>query len=118
MHDFIPDFAVREYRVDPNRVHLTGLEPWRLGDLRVPRKDGAGIIAAQIAISGDGRPALADAGVVASRRCRIPAFHGEMGMMLFRSPAAGYRSSSSEGARTQPELEFTVYPEAKHDAWL
>ena len=115
VHDFI-DFAVREYRVDPNRVYLTGLSCGGWTTFEYLAKYGAEQIAAAVPISGDGRPALADAGC---RLASVPiwAFHGEMDDVV---PLAGSRVAIEQlrGCPDHPELEFTVYPQANHDAWL
>ena len=115
VHAFI-DFAVREYRVDPDRVYLTGRSCGAWSTFEYLAEYGAEQVAAAVPISGDGRPALADAG------CRIAsvpiwAFHGGADDV---APLAGSRATIEQlrHCPDHPELELTVYPGTKHDAWL
>ena len=80
-----------------------GAELWRLGDLRVPRKVWRRADRGRSSDLGRWAACACRRRPVASRRCRSGPSTGRW-TTSFRSPAAGYRSSSSEGARTIQSL--------------
>jgi predicted peptidase len=103
------DTVIRQYRVDKNRVYLTGLSmggygTWALGAAH-PEK-----FAAIAPICGGGDPA--DAGKLA--KLPIWVFHGA------KDPTVPLKRSEEmvealKAAGAHPK--FTVYPEAEHDSW-
>lgn len=99
----------RRYRVDPQRVYLTGLSmggygTWALATRRPDR------FAAILPICGGGEPRLARR----LRRLPIWVFHGarDQTVPLARSRAMVRAIRAAGGAP-----RFTIYPEAVHDAW-
>ena len=112
------DVVMKKYRVDSNRVYLTGLSmggygTWSLG-IRYPEK-----FAAIAPICGGGETIdvlLANRQRAAAlKRLAVWAFHGA------KDPTVPLEESERMVAALKKagvkELELTVYPEAVHDSW-
>jgi len=103
------DEVIRKYRVDKDRVYLTGASmggsgTWRLAAAH-PEK-----FAAIVPVSGRGDPA--DAQQLA--RLAIWVFHGAKDPVVrLRSVQALVEAVRAAGGN----VKFTVYPDAAHDAW-
>jgi predicted peptidase len=103
------DEVIRKYRVDKDRVYLTGASmggsgTWRLAAAH-PEK-----FAAAVPICGRGDPA--DAKQLA--RLPIWVFHGAKDPVVrLESDQAMVQAIKAAGGN----VKFTVYPEAGHDAW-
>lgn len=103
------DEVTARYRVDPERVYLTGLSmggygAWYLA-LHAPER-----FAALAPICGGGVPELA------GRLRRLPTwvFHGARDTVVpIQHSQAMVRAMEAAGA----PVRFTVYPEAGHDSW-
>ena len=103
------DTAIETYRIDTDRVYVTGLSmggygTWEVIE-RMPER-----FAAAVPICGGGNPI----GLSAAREVPVWNFHGAMDrvvpigasvVMVDRLRAAG------------GDVRFTVYPDAGHDAW-
>lgn len=104
------DEIVKTYRVDPDRVYLTGLSmggfgTWSLAAAHPER------FAAIAPICGGGNPS--DAGKL--KDLPIWVFHGA------KDPTVPLRSSQAmvnalKDAKA-PDVKFTIYPDAGHDSW-
>ena len=103
------DDVVSKYRVDPDRIYLTGLSmggygTWALAAAQPDR------FAAIVPICGGGDPTTAD------RLAKLPAwvFHGAKDKVvpLERSKQMVEALEAAGGA-----VRLTVYPEAGHDSW-
>lgn len=103
------DDVISHYRVDPDRVYLTGMNMggrgvWNLA-ARNPEK-----FAAIAPVSGSGNPSLA-------RRLRnVPAwvFHGARDR---ETPVAASQAMVNALKRAGGTVKFTVYPNAGHNCW-
>ena len=112
------DEAGEKYRVDENRVYLTGLSmggygAWSLG-LTHPER-----FAAIAPICGGGDPIvllLADPKkVAATKSLGVWAFHGAKDPVV--PPAESERMVEALKKSGCKEVELTIYPEAQHDSW-
>jgi predicted peptidase len=104
------DDLVKNHRVDPDRVYLTGLSmggfgTWALAAAHPER------FAAIAPICGGGNPR--DAGKI--KDLPIWVFHGA------KDPTVPLRSSQAMvdalKEANAPEVKFTIYPDAGHDSW-
>jgi poly(3-hydroxybutyrate) depolymerase len=107
--DALLDDALARYRVDPERVYLTGLSmgghgTWALAAAHPER------FAAAVPVCGAGDPGLA----YRLRRLPIWAFHGAMDPIV---PVAGTQDMAAALQRFHGEMRTTIYPEGGHDAW-
>jgi predicted peptidase len=103
------DDIVEKYKVDQNRIYLTGLSmggfaTWALA-ARTPNR-----FAAILPICGGGNPKRA------KRIAHIPAwvFHGAKDPLV---PLARSQEMVDAIKKSDGNVKFTVYPEAGHDAW-
>ena len=103
------DEICREYRVDEDRIWLTGLSmggfgTWALAAARPDR------FAAIVPICGGGNPSEAD------KLVGIPiwAFHGAKDFVV---PLAASQQIVDAIKEKGGDPKFTVYPEAGHDSW-
>jgi predicted peptidase len=103
------DDALAKYKVDPDRVYLTGLSmggfgSWELGTAHPER------FAAIAPICGGGNPSRA------SRLKGVPvwAFHGGKDNVV---PIARTEAMIKALKDAGCEPKFTIYPEAGHDSW-
>lgn len=109
--DLIPllDHLMREYRVDPDRVYLTGLSMGGYGTWQLAQKFPERF-AAIAPICGGGIRALA---------CRLKdmpiwAFHGAKDTVV---PLSFSEEMVEAVRRCGGEAKLTVYPDATHDSW-
>ena len=112
------DEIIGTYRVDTNRVYLTGLSmggygTWDLG-LRYPEKFAA---IAPICGGGDFISLLLSSREKASalKTLRIWAFHGAKDPVVPVSESE--RMVDAAKKRGVTDVKLTIYPEAQHDAW-
>jgi predicted peptidase len=112
------DDVMKNYRVDPRRVYLTGLSmggfgTWSLG-LRHPERFAA---IAPICGGGDILPALltSQEKSKALRSLGVWAFHGAKDPVV--ALAESERMVAALKKAGVKDLELTVYPEADHDSW-
>jgi predicted peptidase len=107
--DALLDDVVERYRVDPERIYVTGLSmggygAWHLA-MEYPHR-----FAALVPISGGATPS----GMCALKHLPIWVFHGAKDdiIKLDRSEELVERLK-----RCGADVKFTVYPDAGHDAW-
>ena len=103
------DDALDTYRIDRDRVYVTGLSMGGFGTweaiTRMPER-----FAAAVPICGGGLPL----GVEAARDVPVWAFHGAMDTVVpVEASVAMVRALRAAGG----DVRFTVYPDAGHDAW-
>jgi predicted peptidase len=103
------DEVSEQYRVDADRVYVTGLSmggfgTWALA-LRYPDR-----FAAIAPVCGGGDPARA----CAIRHVPVWAFHGELDDVV---PFARSEEMVAALRACDGNVRFTVYPEARHDSW-
>ena len=110
--DALIDDVVARYRLDPDRVYVTGLSmggygAWQLA-MEFPRR-----FAALVPVSAGAVPS----GACALKHLPIWVFHGAKDdiVPLDRAQQLVTRIRACPGA--SGELRFTVYPDATHDAW-
>lgn len=103
------DFMISNYKVDENRIYVTGLSmggngTWKLA-AEIPER-----IAAIVPICGWGDP------FAAMMMGKIPAwvFHGAKDQVV---PLNSSEVMVETLKRNGGEVKFTVYPEANHDSW-
>lgn len=111
------DIATR-HRVDPARIHLTGLSMGGFGTWSIavnhPKR-----FATVVPICGGGNPVavrrMARNRAADLKELNVWAFHGA------KDPTVALGESESMVAALKqagvPRVQFTVYPEAKHDSW-
>lgn len=110
--DALIDDVVRRYRLDPDRVYLTGLSMggygiWQLA-MEFPRR-----FAAIAPVSAGGVPS----GACALKHLPVWAFHGAKDdiVPLDRAKQIIDRIRACPGQ--SGDVRLTVYPDASHDAW-
>lgn len=112
------DEIAGRYRVDPARVHLTGLSMGGFGAWSLALNHPARF-ATVVPICGGGNPSavrrLARNRPAELKELNVWAFHGA------KDPTVALSESEvMVGALRQagvPRVQFTVYPEARHDSW-
>jgi poly(3-hydroxybutyrate) depolymerase len=107
--DALLDEVLRRYRVDADRVYLTGLSmggygTWAMAAAHPER------FAAIAPICGGGDPAWAER----LRRVPIWAFHGDEDTVI---PPDESRKMIAAVERAGGEAKLTIYPQVGHDAW-
>ncbi len=103
------DDALRQYRVDEDRVYLTGLSMGGYGTWDAIRAMPERFAAA-IPICGGGLPL----GIDVARDVPVWAFHGAMDSVV---PIAQSVEMVRALRRAGGDVRFTVYPDADHDSW-
>lgn len=103
------DEIVEKYKVDKDRIYLTGLSmggygTWSLAAYTPDR------FAAVVPICGRGEPIMAK-GLV---HVPIWVFHGAKDPVV---PLAGSERMVEALKKANGNVKFTVYPEAGHDSW-
>jgi predicted peptidase len=103
------DEIVAKYKVDPDRVYLTGLSmggfgTWALAAYSPER------FAAIIPICGGGEPLLTRV----LRKMPVWAFHGGKDPVV---PVKRSQDLIDALKKTNDEAKLTIYPEALHDSW-
>jgi len=108
MYDLLQD-CKRRYRVDPDRVYLTGLSMGGFGtwDLAVTHPEE---FAAIVPICGGGDTA----NTWKLRNMPVWCFHGGKDSTV---PIIRSQQMVRAVERYNPSVKFTVYPEAGHDSW-
>ena len=103
------DDALARYRIDPDRVYLTGLSMGGFGTweaiAEVPER-----FAAAVAVCGGGLPL----GVGAARDVPVWAVHGAMDRVVPIGASVEMVRALREAGGA---VRFTVYPDADHDSW-
>lgn len=103
------DDACAKHRIDRDRIYLTGLSMGGYGTWRMAQ-EYPDLFAAIAPICGGGQPLLA--GKI--RQVPVWAFHGAKDPVVpLRESEAMVEALRKAGAK----VEFTVYPDAQHDAW-
>ena len=110
------EFAKGHYRVDENRIYLTGLSCGARGIADYLAHYGGKDIAAAVLISGDLSPAWSARGCSLARDLPIWTFHGTADDVV---PDIGDRTSMDhlEGCPRHREMKFDSYAATGHDAW-
>lgn len=103
------DAALGQYRIDPDRVYITGLSMGGFGTweaiARMPER-----FAAAVPVCGGGLWL----GIGAARGVPVWAFHGAMDPVVpVEASVSMVRALREAGG----DVRFTVYPDAGHDAW-
>jgi predicted peptidase len=103
------DEIVKKYKVDPDRVYLTGLSMGGFGTWALAAYD-PDRFAAIIPICGGGEP------ISARRLVHIPvwAFHGAKDQVV---PLKRSEEMVEALEKAKGNVKLTVYPEAGHDSW-
>ncbi|GAB3847203.1 prolyl oligopeptidase family serine peptidase [Dactylosporangium cerinum] len=110
-------YALGHYKVDPERVYLTGLSCGAYAAYEYVAAYGPAKVAAVVAIAGDARPAWAAA------QCRLGtvpiwAFHGDADDTV--APAGSTEPAANLAKCPVPPgrpVKLTTYPGVGHDAW-
>jgi predicted peptidase len=106
--DFIR-YIIKNYRVNQNRIYMTGLSGGADGIYRYLAETGSrSLVAAAVAICGDGTAAQA-------KEARVPVwiFHGEFDDVVPVQTAIEMK----EGFSNVPETRLTIYPGVDHGGW-
>jgi dienelactone hydrolase len=119
-YDVVPfvQYALQTYRIDPNRVYLTGLSMGGEGTwLGASYSDNAPNYFAAIAPMA-GRAAVSDGTNVAAKKIPVWAFHGTLDTAI--PIAAGQRPITGMiAALASPAPILTIYPDADHSkTWI
>lgn len=101
--------AMETYRVDPDRIYITGLSMggFATWDLISKRPD---VFAAAVPVCGAGDPRY----VVNATKMPIWAFHGAQDAAV---PVAGSREAVAALRRAGGEPDYTEYPDGDHFIW-
>ncbi|MEM1055961.1 MAG: prolyl oligopeptidase family serine peptidase [Bacteroidota bacterium] len=103
------DAAMETYRIDEDRVYVTGLSMGGYGTWeaieRIPER-----IAAALIVCGGGNPI----GIGAAREVPVWNVHGAMDRVVPISASVVMVDRLRQSGGT---VRFTVYPDARHDAW-
>lgn len=104
----LDDLGAR-YRIDPDRVYVTGLSMGGFGTWSL-LETFPGRFAAAVPVCGGGTPGR----ICAAKSVPVWAFHGAQDTVvpLQRSQEMVRRLETCDG-----DIRFTVYPEAGHDSW-
>lgn len=108
LHALLDD-AMTRYRIDPDRVYVTGLSMGGAGTWAVAAEQPARF-AAIAPVCGRVDPALA----VRLRRVPVWAFHGAQDDIV---PVATTQVMAEAMARAHGDMRTTIYPDAGHDSW-
>jgi predicted peptidase len=103
------DEMMERYKVDPNRVYLTGLSMGGYGTWAAA-SSFPDRFAAIVPICGGGRPFMA----ASLKRVPVWAFHGAKDPVV---PLAESEKMVEAVNRAGGHAKLTVYPEAEHDSW-
>lgn len=108
LHALLDD-AMTRFRIDPDRVYVTGLSMGGAGTWAVAAAD-PGRFAAIAPVCGAVDPALA----VRLRRVPVWAFHGAQDDIV---PVAATQGMAEAMVRAHGIMRTTIYPDAGHDSW-
>jgi len=119
-YDVVPfvQYALKTYRIDPDRVYLTGLSMGGEGTwLGASYTDNSPNLFAALAPMS-GRAAVSDGTSVAGKKIAVWAFHGDADTAI--PLAAGQRPITGMiEASANPAPIFTIYPGASHSTtWI
>jgi len=106
--DFIR-YIVKNYRVNQNRIYMTGLSGGGDGIYRYLAETGnKSLVAAAVVICGEGNAAEA-------KKARVPVwiFHGAFDDVVPLQTAIDMK----EGFINVPEVKLTVFPDVDHGGW-
>ncbi|MEQ8273059.1 MAG: PA14 domain-containing protein [Deltaproteobacteria bacterium] len=108
-------WAVSNYNVDPNRVHLTGLSCGAIGSWNYLGVHLDSQVAGAVLIAGDGRNAFSNAGC-ALGAVAIWGFHGTGDTVV--SPQGTIQAMNNLIAcPVRDDAILTTYPGVPHDSW-
>ena len=109
-------FAKTQYRIDENRIYLTGLSCGARGIADYLAEYGGKEIAATVLIAGDLSPAYAERECSLARDLPIWAFHGDADDIV---RITGDRATMKrlEACPRHKEMKFDVYQGVGHDSW-
>ncbi len=101
--------AQSRYRIDPDRIYLTGNSMGGIGSFYLASKH-PDIFAAVAPIAGQGEAAWAE------QYSDLPfwVFHGEQDDVI---PVAGSQNMVEAMRKQSVEVKYTEYPELLHDSW-
>jgi len=107
--DGLLDEVQKRYRIDPNRIYITGLSlggygTWALAEA-IPER-----FAAIAPVCGGGDPSRAGA----MKKLPVWAFHGEKDLLV---PVEESSVMVEALKRAGGNVKFTVYPDKGHDCW-
>ncbi len=110
-------FAIEEYKVDPQRIYLTGLSCGATGLWNYLAQHGDELIAAAVPIAGFGLAAFDTLGCDLGKT-PIWAFHGGKDEIVPVHGDAVPLTALQECTSPAPvDARLTVYPQAGHDSW-
>jgi predicted peptidase len=105
------DDMIARYRVDPDRIYLTGLSMGGYGTWKLA-SDRANRFAAIVPICGGGEPRRA----MRLRNMPVWVFHGGKDPVVPVKESEDMVNALKKAGNK--EVKFTVYPEAQHDSWV
>ncbi|GAB5536609.1 MAG: prolyl oligopeptidase family serine peptidase [Rubricoccaceae bacterium] len=97
------------YRVDPDRIYVTGLSMGGFGTWEL-LQDYPDRFAAAAPVCGGGTPGK----ICAARDVPIWAFHGALDTVV---PPVRSEEMVNRLERCDGDVQYTLYPEANHDSW-
>lgn len=116
IHDFI-EYAKNNYRINPNRVYLTGLSCGAIGSWNYLGNNTNTQIAALVAIAGDGNGAFNNAGCELNR-VPIWGFHGDNDSTVGVGGTTGPINNLLACSNPAPiDTRMVIYPGVGHDSW-
>jgi predicted peptidase len=111
------DYALREYKIDPRRIYLTGLSCGAIGSWNFAGQEVNQRIAALVPIAGDGRAAFNNAGCDLGR-LPIWAFHGDSdGTVSAQGSIQPIESLQQCTAPGAVDARLTLYEGVGHNSW-
>lgn len=111
------DFAKTQYRINPNRVYLTGLSCGAIGSWNYLGNHTNSQIAAVVPIAGNGNPAFNNAGC-ALNTVPIWAFHGDNDSTVDASGTITPINNLLACNNPAPlDTGMVIYPGVGHDSW-
>lgn len=111
------DFARKTYRIDTQRVYLTGLSCGAIGIWNyIGANPGNEKVAAAVLIAGDGKSAINKAGC--SIQLPIWAFHGDADNQVnYTGSEIPINYLNTQCPDPKPEAKLTLYPGVGHNSW-
>ena len=101
--------VLKNYRIDPDRVYATGLSMGGYGTLAIA-KERPDLFAGIISVCGG----MDTTNIQKLNNMPIWLFHGEKDEVV---PVENSRVIYESLKGTNPKINFTIYPDVKHNAW-